>query len=44
MNTDRKEIFILILCICIGFALRFYTFDKKSLWLNEVYTFGESKV
>ena len=42
-KIGRKEIFILILCIFIGFALRFYTFDKKSLWLNEVYTLGESK-
>jgi len=39
----RKEIIILILCILIGFALRFYTFDHKSLWLDEVHTFNESR-
>src|SRR4030042_5979352 len=42
-NIKRKEIFILMLCIVIGFALRFYTFDKKSLWIDEVYTFNESR-
>jgi hypothetical protein len=39
----RKEIFILILCLLIGFVLRFYTFDQKSLWVDEVYTFNESR-
>ena len=35
--------YILILCLFIGFALRFYTFDRKSLWDDEVYTFNESR-
>jgi len=39
----RKEIFILILCFIVGFALRFYTFDQKSLWTDEVYTFNDSR-
>jgi hypothetical protein len=39
----RKEIFILILCILIGFALRFHAFDHKSLWLDEVHTFNDSR-
>ena len=39
----RKEIFILFLCLLIGFALRFYTFDKKSLWMDEIYTFNDSR-
>jgi hypothetical protein len=39
----RKEIFVVILCLIIGFALRFYTFDKKSLWVDEVYTFNDSR-
>lgn len=39
----RKEILILILCFIVGFALRFYTFDKKSLWLDEIYTFNDSR-
>ena len=42
-NAKQKEIFILILCLLIGFALRFYTFDQKSLWIDEVYTFNESR-
>jgi len=42
-EIKRKEIFILILCFIIGFALRFYTFDKKSLWLDEIHTFNDSK-
>ena len=39
----RKEVFILILCLLIGFALRFYTFDQKSLWVDEVHTFNDSR-
>jgi hypothetical protein len=39
----RKEVFILILCLFIGFVLRFYTFDRKSLWLDEIYTFNDSR-
>lgn len=39
----RREILILVLCILVGFALRFYTFDQKSLWLDEIHTFNESR-
>jgi uncharacterized membrane protein len=42
-NLKRKEIVILILCLLIGFALRFYGFDKKSLWIDEIHTFNESR-
>jgi hypothetical protein len=44
MNKPQwKEIAILILCILIGFILRFYTFDQKSLWIDEIHTFNDSK-
>ncbi len=44
MNNEKKrEILILILCLLIGFALRFYTFDQKSLWLDEIHTFNDSR-
>ncbi|MGA2318509.1 MAG: glycosyltransferase family 39 protein [Thermodesulfobacteriota bacterium] len=39
----RKEFFILILCLLIGFALRFYTFDQKSLWIDEIHTYNDSR-
>ena len=39
----KKEVFVLILCLLIGFALRFYLFDKKSLWMDEVHTFNDSR-
>jgi hypothetical protein len=42
-NSKQKEIIILILCLLVGFALRFYTFDKKSLWMDEVHTFNDSR-
>jgi len=42
-KEKRKEVFILILCLFIGFALRFYTFDQKSLWMDEIYTFNDSR-
>ena len=44
MNKEkRKEILVLALCLLIGFALRFYTFDQKSLWMDEIYTFNDSR-
>ena len=39
----RKEIVVVILCLVVGFALRFYTFDKKSLWMDEIYTYEDSR-
>ena len=41
--VKRKEILAVIFCLLIGFALRFYTFDQKSLWIDEVYTFNDSR-
>lgn len=42
-NSKQKEIFVLILCLLLGFALRFYTFDQKSLWMDEIHTFNDSR-
>jgi hypothetical protein len=42
-REKRKEVFILILCLFLGFALRYYTFDQKSLWMDEIYTFNDSR-
>jgi len=42
-NSKRKEILILLFCLLIGFTLRYYTFDKKSLWLDEIHTFNDSR-
>ncbi len=39
----RRELPILILCLLMSFALRFYTFDHKSLWLDEIHTFNDSR-
>jgi hypothetical protein len=39
----KKEILILLLCFLISFVLRFYTFDQKSLWMDEIYTFNDSR-
>ena len=35
--------FVLFLCLFIGFALRYYHLDQKSLWLDEVYTYNDSR-
>jgi hypothetical protein len=43
VNSKRKEFLILLLCLIVGFALRFYTFDQKSLWMDEIYTFDDSR-
>src|SRR5574341_25739 len=42
-KIGQKEILTLLLCLILGFALRFYTFDQKSLWLDEVHTFDDSR-
>lgn len=39
----RQELFILALCLLIGFALRFYAFDQKSLWMDEIHTYNDSR-
>src|SRR4030042_4855552 len=39
----RKETIIFILCLIAGFALRFYTFDQKSLWIDEIHTYNDSR-
>jgi hypothetical protein len=41
--NKKKEILILVLCLIVGFGLRFYTFDQKSLWMDEIYTFDDSR-
>ncbi len=41
-KLTRKEIAILLLCLLVGFALRFHSFDQKSLWIDEVHTFNDS--
>jgi 4-amino-4-deoxy-L-arabinose transferase-like glycosyltransferase len=42
-HLKRKEILILTLCLLLGFALRFYGFDQKSLWIDEVHTSNDSR-
>ena len=41
--VKRKETLVVIFCLLIGFALRFYTFDQKSLWIDEIHTFNDSR-
>jgi hypothetical protein len=41
--VKRKEIILLVLCVVIGFALRVYKFDQKSLWVDEIHTFNDSR-
>jgi hypothetical protein len=42
-RIKSREMIILLFCVVIGFALRFYTFDQKSLWMDEIYTFNDSR-
>jgi Dolichyl-phosphate-mannose-protein mannosyltransferase len=42
-RTKRIELIALVLCLLIGFVLRSYTIDRKSLWIDEVYTFNDSR-
>ncbi|MBP1695987.1 MAG: protein with oligosaccharyl transferase domain, partial [Deltaproteobacteria bacterium] len=41
--VKRKEILVVMFCLLIGFVLRFYTFDQKSLWIDEIHTFNDSR-
>ena len=38
-----RETILLVFCLLVGFALRYYTLDRKSLWIDEVHTFNDSK-
>jgi uncharacterized membrane protein len=42
-NPKQKEILVLLLCFFVGFALRVYTFDQKSLWIDEIHTYNDSR-
>jgi hypothetical protein len=42
-KVREKEFLVLIFCILLAFVLRFYSFDKKSLWLDEIYTLEDSR-
>ena len=42
-DSKRRKILVLILCILVGFALRYYAFDRKSLWIDEIHTFNDSR-
>jgi hypothetical protein len=43
VSFKRGEVILLLLCVLVGFSLRWYAFDRKSLWLDEVYTFEDSR-
>ena len=42
-NKSRKEVLLLVLCFLFGFVLRFYTFDQRSLWIDEIHTYNDSR-
>jgi uncharacterized membrane protein len=42
-HIKQKELYLLLLCLLVGFSLRFYAFDHKSLWIDEIHTFNESR-
>jgi len=43
IKMSRKELSLLLVLLLIGFALRFYSFDRKSLWIDEIHTFTDSR-
>jgi hypothetical protein len=42
-TIKQREIIILFVCLLIGFALRFYNLDQKSLWIDEIHTYNDSR-
>ena len=42
-KLKRNHIFALLFLLLLGFALRLYSFDRKSFWIDEIHTFNESR-
>jgi len=42
-RTAAKQAVFVLLCTLIAFSLRVYTFDRKSLWLDEIHTLNDSR-
>ncbi len=42
-RANSKKLIMLVFCLVIGFGLRFYNFDQKSFWVDEVHTFNDSR-
>jgi hypothetical protein len=42
-RSRRAQWIVLVFCLFVGFALRFYTFDRRSLWMDEIHTFNDSR-
>ena len=42
-KTIIKETLLILSLSILGLACRFYTFEQKSLWIDEVYTFNDSR-
>jgi mannosyltransferase len=42
-RLKTREAVLLILCVLIGFGLRVYTFDQKSLWIDEIFSLNDSR-
>ncbi len=42
-SLTQKESLVLLFCLLLSFALRFYAFEQKSLWMDEVHTFNDSR-
>ena len=42
-SFKEKKLLVFLFCLLIGIALRFYGFDQKSLWLDEIHTFNQSR-
>ena len=42
-KSTQQQILVLLLCLIVGFVLRYYAFDQKSLWMDEIYTFNDSR-
>ena len=38
-----KVLLTIALLLLVGFALRFYSFDRKSFWFDEIYTYQDSR-
>ena len=42
-RTAAKQVLIVLLLTLVAFSLRVYTFDRKSLWVDEIHTFNDSR-
>ncbi len=43
IDPKQRQVVVLLLCLLVGFLIRFHAFDRKALWIDEIHTFNDSR-